>query len=209
MVAGQITGGRVVFEDGLKASQDYAPAKKATVELRFECGPGEDYKPLFNLATAEAMERVYVMLRGEKLVPAASVVDNGTGKTDKDKLADKVTKPRKPPTPAAPDPADIDVVTVQPAQTHAISEGVQAMSPADPAAVEDDLSSAPTEITDAMLTEHIGKKRAQLPAGTEGALPIRQLIGRYTPQDGGVHQAREIPQAKRQGFLVELGVLHG
>lgn len=32
-----ITGGLIAYEDGVKAKEDYAPAKKARVELHFDC----------------------------------------------------------------------------------------------------------------------------------------------------------------------------
>lgn len=60
-----ITSGIVRYEDGRKAAEDYAPAKKAAVELSFEVPEGGDAKAEADAAQAEAMARVAEMLDGK------------------------------------------------------------------------------------------------------------------------------------------------
>lgn len=57
-----ITSGTIRYEDGVKAAEDFAPARKAMVELTFEVPEGGDATAEADRAQAEAITRVHEML---------------------------------------------------------------------------------------------------------------------------------------------------
>ena len=84
-----ITGGIVRYEDGIKAAEDYAPARKAAVELRFDIPEGQDTDEAISTVLALATAKVYELLgttpkkaaAPKKAATAAKVPDLGQATT--------------------------------------------------------------------------------------------------------------------------------
>lgn len=225
---GQVTGGRVVFSRTVKVTE-YEP-KKAEAELTFSLDEGEDYKELFDHASAAAAHKVYEMLGLKVPMPSAPQPhDPLTGddakaayaaKAAQDKLkqteipASTKRGPGRPPKaktePAVEpdfDPADPTKLpeNLRRAQnTVASSANGNGAAVPDPAAVEEpeEWAAEASEVTDVDLTKAVGAVNAKI----KNAPAIKQLIGKYVKPPG---QLREVPQAKRQAFLVELNALAG
>lgn len=129
-----ITGGIVRYEDGIKAAEEYAPARKAAVELRFDIPEGQDTDEAISTVLALATAKVYELLgttpkkaaAPKKAATAAKVPDLGQG-TAEDKAA-----------------------TVE----------VKAEAKADPAAIEEEVPAK--EISDSLLNEKVQAKNAVL-----------------------------------------------
>lgn len=58
-----ITHGTVRYEDGVKAAEEFAPARKAMVELHFEVPEGGDYDEIMGYVQDEARDRVRDFLK--------------------------------------------------------------------------------------------------------------------------------------------------
>ena len=90
-----ITGGIVRYEDGIKAAEEYAPARKAAVELRFDIPEGQDTDEAISTVLALATAKVYELLgttpkkaaAPKKAATAAKVPDLGQAATVEDKAA--------------------------------------------------------------------------------------------------------------------------
>lgn len=217
----QITGGTIAYEDGKKAAEEYAPPKKAKVELSFACAEGT------SMAVAQttidhvawlAENKVREMLglptiagpAGKPtMMTTTAPVDVGPtlGETPKKTRAKKETPP-----PAEPafDPAAIEEPAADPAAV------------ADPAAIEDVISlpdqtakdpaamdmsefdvAGTVEITDGDLNAAVAKRNGEL-----GDPPlIRGLIAEFNPTPGQPFQLRQIGQERRQEFLDKLAKL--
>ena len=84
-----ITGGIVRYEDGIKAAEEYAPARKAAVELRFDIPEGQDTDEAISTVLALATAKVYELLgttpkkaaAPKKAATAAKVPDLGQAAT--------------------------------------------------------------------------------------------------------------------------------
>lgn len=57
-----IRGGTISYEDGVKAAQEYAPAKKVKVELHFDVLEGEDADEVMATVGMKARAKVYELL---------------------------------------------------------------------------------------------------------------------------------------------------
>jgi len=197
----KIIGGMIAFEDGIKKTEEYAPARKAHVELKFEVEEGADADAAIDYVSKVAMAKTYDMLAAteakapDKLargrprkepegartqVEHAATVERP--KTDKDKLAEAAG--------IAEAPKELEKPTADAASI--VDEG-------------DDLGDmlAPQEpVSDVELNDALQKKNAVL---KNGAL-LRSVIKEFVPEGKSVN-ATNIPQEKRHEFLAKIKAL--
>ena len=121
-----ITGGIVRYEDGIKAVEEFAPARKAAVELRFDIPEGQDTDEAVSTVLALATAKVYELLgttpkKAAAPKKAAKVPDLGQG-TVEDKAVTVEVKVE-----ARADPAAIEEeVPVKEISDSLLNEKVQA-----------------------------------------------------------------------------------
>lgn len=206
-----ITGGLVSIEDGKKAAEEFAPARKVRIELKFDMPENGDEANL-DAVIALAQSRVASTLAGTKAKAADTPSGKKTpvetpkaaenipsGKTKADLEAEMLAKaggPKKPPAAAA-KKADDEVLGSE-------STVIEAEKPAEDS-LDDVLGTGEVsakDITDADLTSAITKKNAEIKAPAK----IRDLITKYTPE-GKAPSAALIPKEKRSEFLDGLSKL--
>lgn len=217
----KITGGIVSIEDGVKAKEEFAPARKVRVELHFDVPEGADHQAHIDGVSALAHAKVNELLSG-KVAPAPKAAETKAptttaARTDKDvlaakagvdagsvaqaaalaaaKAASKRAPRKKAEEPEAP-PADADELATADAAVVA-PEAAQTD-------IEDELfTSDAEEISDQTLHDKIGHKNGAI----ENAVAIKKLIGSYNPDPTKQFSAKQIPQDQRAGFLAALDKL--
>ena len=198
-----ITGGLVAFEDGVKSNEEYAPAKKARVELRFDVPedfPGSAEEALDG-AMKLAQAKVAEMLGQKKATaraatPAATVAPAASGAAESTLTKDDLAK----------------AAGVSKADEKKAAKKAPAAAKAPEAPKGDDLSefdvpaggaAAPAAITDADLNAEIQKKNAAL----KDPPKIRALVATFNPKPGEPFSAKEIAQEQRADFVAKLKAL--
>lgn len=194
-----IAGGRVQIEDGIKKAEEYAPPRKALVEIRFEVPEGADGPAMAQAAAEQAQSTLSYALSG--VVSAAS---------SKPAPAARVGRPAAQPKPAdkpkdAPEPgskAYLEAKALAEAQT-------PAKAPVVPVDEIDDLlgDTAPVPVTDAELGKAAQDKNAKMKAehGDKWApAKLRTLITEFA---GEGKRINDIPAAKRHEFVEKLKAL--
>lgn len=194
-----ITKGVIRFEDGLKASEEYAPAKKVAVELHFDIDPtlsADGVQATFDVIAEQCKAKVYELLgtkqpaagKGKGAKTTGATIDTAAKDALKvahaDAEAGKASKGK--PVPAA-DPASMDDFTVQPEKGGDVIEDDLTVVEADP-------------VSDAELNSAVQKRNAEIK--NPGA--IRTLIGSYNPDPAKTFTLAQIPQGARRGFLDKL-----
>lgn len=230
----QITGGTIAFEDGVKAAEEYAPPKKAKVELSFAVAEGADMaraQTIIDHVAFLAQSKVCEMI-GKKapsvvtdpshIVEALTTAPIVTGaqvaadlakerKTRKSKVDLAVNFVDEKVDPAAivdtqPDPAAIvdDAAVVD--DEPLMLEDVIALPDAS-AVVDEDWNvtdEAAPEITDLDMGNATTKRNGEL----GDPKLIRDLIATFNPDPSKpAFQLRQIPQAQRQDYLDKLAAL--
>jgi hypothetical protein len=199
----QITAGSVAIEDGTKAAEDYAPARKVRVELAFEAG--DDAGASLDYASQLANQQVQRLLgravpdveqpttdkparkrRTRAEIEADKAAEAGTEtQTDDDPLglSDAATGASKDASPSSsePSPEDDDPL------------GIGGSAEPEPA----------KEITDKELIDAITARNGILKAPQA----IKKLVSSFNPPDSPQPFAGQIPQERRQEFLDALAVL--
>jgi hypothetical protein len=195
-----ITGGKVTYEDAVKhegyPDPQFAPSRRAAVELSFEVFEGENGKDKLDETHAIAVAKVNEMLSkksAKEAVTATTTTATSTRKprakaadksanepaTDKDKLAQAAGLPTT------------DLVVEKAAEP-----------------VEDSLDDifgdeAPVPITDAELAKAAQNKNAQMKVKDPNfSVKIRALVVEYAGQPP--KKITDVPVAKRQEFLDKL-----
>ena len=211
-MAAYITGGKVNFERRVTTGQ--YEHKSASIEFSVAAEEGSDASAVVEQAANLAHSQVHRLLNIPEpklgnmpsvatLLAARDVLQNpdpAPAQVDPDKP--RRGRPPKPPTPAAPadpaamEPAQGDIETV-------IEQTKTGSQEPDPAAFETETAGEVPEVTDVDLAQAASKKQSEI----GDAQAIKKLIGRYVEQDGKPHFLREIPQANRQAFLMELKTL--
>jgi hypothetical protein len=197
-----ITNGSITIEDGLKAAEEYAPARKVSVTLAFA---NDD--PLVDALAAAAEvanAKVTEMLGRPKATPAMRKAPAaGTAhsviakKADKDKTKDDLAREMGLPTTGGEGLLD---------ETPAPSKPAAAPKP-DTNELDDIMGAdAPAPVTDAELAHAAQKKNATEKESNKTWAPakIRDLVTEFA---GAGKQLRDIPAEKRQAFLVKLEAL--
>lgn len=223
----QVISGLVSVEDGKKAAEEYAPARKVRVDLSFSVGEGEDYATVFDMVSKAASNRVHALLHGTVI---ASVLDGAPGepgptpaatRTRRTKAqieADKAAQGNVDPAAVSEDPTAGEEPVIHLGDASVVEDPASigsaggAQTSADPAAVDgaemvDEWDVPPAEpakeITDADLNSAVQKRNGEL----KNPQLIRDLIGSYNPDKSKPFQLRQIPAAERQGFLDKLTAL--
>lgn len=245
----QVISGLVSIEDGIKKAEEYAPPRKVRVELSFGVGEGEDYQAIFDTVSQAATNRVHALLHGTALAsvqaapaaaaPSAPATDPAavgdevaaeapkrTRRTKEQIAADNAAAAANKADPASvEDPTGGQAPVIHlpdasvPANTPANAPAATAADPAaieddltsspataaaDPAAIGDDLTTAPAaEVSDAELNSAVQKKNGDI----NNPPAIRALIGTFNPDPTKVFQLAQIPQAQRPDFLAKLAAL--
>jgi len=193
-----ISGGRVQIEDGIKKTEDYAPPRKALVEIRFEVPEGADGAAMSHAAAEQAQATLSFALSGvasaassKPAAPAAAPAKRGP-------------KPKDAPEPGS--KAALEAQALLDAQTPAAAKVVPAAS--DEENIDDLLGdTAPTPVTDAELGKAAQDKNAKMKAehGEKWApAKLRELITEYA---GTGKRINDIPASKRHEFIEKLKAL--
>lgn len=192
-----ITNGSITIEDGTKAAEEYAPARKVSVTLAF----AYDVEGLDILSAAADIANAKVTeLLGKTAKPKPATTASATVPVTEKKATKAKDK--------APEKTKDDL-----AREAGLLEETPA--PTDPKLAtkkpDDDLSEllgdeAPKPITDAELSSAAQKKNATEKEKNTNWAPtkIRELVAEYA---GAGKQIRDIPAEKRQEFLTKLDAL--
>jgi len=184
-----VTGGTIAVEDGTKAAEEYTPARKVRVELRFDI---EDEKNPVNVISyvstlaSDEVDRLLGRIKAaqstvdpDELHPAAlALVEPPKSRTRKPKA-------EPPETPSTPDTAT---------------------EPDASSAEGDDWDEPVTTVitvTDAELNAAATAKNATLKAPPK----IKALIGEFNPDPTKQFSLSQIPQNQRKLFLERLDAL--
>jgi hypothetical protein len=199
-----ITGGTISVEDGKKANEEFAPARKVRVELNFDIPQGaNDHDAQVGAVGVLASSHVAKLLGTVAAVAVIKPVASGPTKAD---LANA----------AGVGEAAVAAATVAPkkagARKPAPPVAATTTPAADPAAVveeaEEDFSvpaeELAKEISDKELHEACGRKNSEL----KNPVLVREVIARFKPAGHqGAFQVIQIPQASRAKFLAELAAV--
>lgn len=209
-----ITGGSVTIEDGLKAKEEYAPARKVSVTLNYSTPENGDGIALLDYVIAVATGRQMALLYSKAPVPAtaaaqpAALVEPAKPKAGR-KAAEKPAEKTK---------ADLE------AEHLAELKAAEGKGPKDvvdeldekPPAEKDEMAdllgdTAPTPVTDQELGKAAQEKNGKMKS-VAGWAPekIRALVGEFVQVDGKPKagaKLQEIPAAKRHDFLAQLDAL--
>jgi hypothetical protein len=225
-----ITGGIVSVEDGIKAKEEFAPARKARVELHFDVPEGGDHNAhvsgvvdvakahLHRILNTTAPVAAHVAAVPQPATPAAEPAKPETAAAKKKRLAaEAAAKPAGEKTkadlerehleslggkPAAVAKTDDELLEDEPE----ITAAGQTVAPVE----EDDLNdllgeATPTPITDLELANAVQKKNAERKEADLNWAPakIRDVIATYS----GGKRVNDIPAAKRAEFLKKIEAL--
>ena len=167
-----------MIEDGVKAKEDYAPAKRVKVELRFEVAEGADAQDAIDKVAAIARTKV-----DQELGRAPRQVEKQPAPVEfKEKPKTKVEKP-----------AAKEAEPLREPEFHAPDN-------------DDPFSAGPADqpiIPDAMLMTKLSEANGR----TKNTAAIKSLIFEYKPDDlapDAEFKAVQIPVAKRKAFLLQL-----
>lgn len=195
-MSGQVTGGKVVFEDGVKSLQEYTPPKKASVELRFELPQNTsdaDADAFIALVAGKAKSKVYELLGSSTANPPA------TGTTDKPARRSKAQEPA-PAAATSPTPAASKSEPV--ADLSTIGDAAPATPQPSKEEIAAKLNAADEKVTDADLNNAAQKAAQRL--GEGGPAKVKTLIKTYNPAPEKAFLLRELPADKRKEFLKKL-----
>lgn len=214
----QVTGGLVSVEDGIKASEEYAPARKVRVELSFsiaESTPEAGRADIISLVADQAAAQVARLL-GRGSAPQATVREvtpapeeaaapKKTRRTAAQIAEDKAAA-GPPAGGATPSPSDLSAI---PDDGPGEQSAPSAESPADLGGVTDEWE-VPAEVevevvtvTDADLNALVQKRNGEL----GDPVKIRTLIGKFNPDPTKPFQLRQIPADQRAQFVADLNAL--
>lgn len=207
-----ITNGIVSIEDGTKASEEFAPARKVRVELHFGIEEGSDPVAVLDGVRALADSRVQLMLNRKvaeapkAATPAATVAGEKAPSTRKKPAA---AAPQAEPATTKADLAKAAGIpvgdTVHKAAADELEDPPEPKTtvPADPDDLNDLLGdSAPVPVTDQELGKAAQEKNGKM-KGVAGWAPekIRKLVAEFA---GEGKRISDVPAAKRQEFLKKL-----
>ena len=198
-----ITNGVVSVEDGNKANEEYAPARKVKVEFTFSVDENQDVDFVLNFAAGKANDKVNELLGRKSAKEAASAM---TAVAD---TAAKTT--RKPRVTSAKEPATGDKAALEVAAGLVPGGVIETTGPApsNPEVVEEDSlndllgEQAPVPITDAELAKAAQTKNAQMKVKDPNfSVKIRALVVEYAGPPP--KKITDVPVATRQEFLNKL-----
>lgn len=181
-----ITNGMVSVEDGKKAIEEYAPARKVRVDLHFSIDEGADEKTVLYDASVMAAAQVRDLLGQDKKAGAAAPLD----KVAAEPAAEKAKPGRK------------KAETLPPVETFPIDgEAAKAKPEADETIIDDSIlgvEAAPkVDVSDKALYDLVVAINAKVKKPKE----ITEIITRFCPQDGVPPSLKRVPEAKRVEFI--------
>lgn len=183
-----ITNGMVSVEDGKKAIEEYAPARKVRVDLHFSIDEGADEKTVLYDASVMADAQVRNLLGQDKKAGAAAPL----GKTEQAPATDKPKASR----------AGKKAETLPPVETFPIDgEAAKATPEANETIIDDSIlgvEAAPkVDVSDKALYDLVVAINAKVKKPKE----ITEIITRFCPQDGVPPSLKRVPEAKRVEFI--------
>lgn len=219
-----ISGGTVTVEDGLKAKEDYAPARKVIVAINFSVPEGLDGNAILTHASNVADKQVRVLLGKAPAAPPADV----KAETPATPAKSATTRKKAPEAPAEPAKTKAELAKEAGLPTESIQHKGETAplvdeldeAPAKTAAAkpadDDDLgdllgAEEKPPVTDAELGKAAQEKNGEM-KGKAGWAPekIRELVGKFVLADGKPKpgaKLQEIPAAQRHDFLAQLKAL--
>ncbi len=178
-----ITNGTVSVEDGKKAIEEYAPARKVRVDLSFTVDEGADEKAVLHDAGALADAQVRNLLGQDK----GGAAGNSAPAADKP----KATRGKK---------AD----ALPPVETFSIEDAkpAAAQPKADEALIDDGILGADpaapfVDVSDKALYDLVVAINAKVKKPKE----ITEIITKFCPGDGVPPSLKRVPEAKRVEFI--------
>lgn len=188
-----ITNGMVSVEDGKKAIEEYAPARKVRVDLFFSVDEGADEKAVLHDAFALADSQVKSAL-GQKAAAKGSV-DTAQAAVVGEAAADKPKPGRRKAAAAAEALPPVDDFPIEGAAPTAkpttdetiLDDSVLGVEPAAPK----------VDISDKALYDFVVATNAKLKKPKE----ITEIITKFCPNDGVPPSLKRVPEAKRVEFL--------
>jgi hypothetical protein len=202
-----ITNGTVTFEDGVKAKEEFAPAKKAKVELSFSVPEGQDGVKWLDAVMQIATDKVDEIL-GRKPRAAANEAPAAAGAEGQKAGTSKKKDKPAPAAPAQPERTKADIER----EALAAMSGATAEAPA--AKDEDDLSdilgdAAPTPrvFSDKELGEICNREALRIKAKKGDKYDpklIRELVAKHGGLDAGTPKIAKVPAANREALVKEL-----
>lgn len=201
-----ITNGSITIEDGVKAAEEYAPARKVSVTLSFagDVDVEDELNRAADVANAKVAEMLGSKPKAVKVpkAPAAGTAHSTKTTTliqPKDKTKDDLAREMGLPTTGGEGLLD---------ETPAPSKSADKPAPKADANDLDDLlgDDKPAPITDIELSNAAQKKNATEKDSNKTWAPakIRDLVAEFA---GAGKQLRDIPAAKRPEFMVKLELL--
>lgn len=168
-----ITNGLVSVEDGKKAIEEFAPARKVRVELHFTIDEGADEKTVLHDATAMASNQL-----AEALGMKAA--------------ADKPKTSR----------AGKKVDALPPVENFSIEDAAPKAQPkVDESIIDDSILGVKTapkvNVSDKALHDLVVSINAKVKKPKE----ITEIIARFCPQDGVLPSLKRVPEAERVKFI--------
>jgi hypothetical protein len=193
------TNGSVTIEDGNKAPEDYAPARKVSVTISYQASEGEDGTKFLDAAANAANLKVDELL-GRKSAPTSfsQVEVPATAAPAKKRGAKAATEPAK-----EPELSDKEKLAVA-AGVHTVEPVPAKIVEPDPDSLDDLLGEqAPVPITDAELSKTAQNRNGQMKAKDPNfSVKIRALVVEYAGPPP--KKITDVPVAKRQEFLDKL-----
>jgi hypothetical protein len=224
-----IVSGSVTIEDGTKAKEEYAPARKVAVTINFAVPEGAVGQPFLDLAARAADNKVREMLGRPTVAPdvmraahemltttapktALQVVEAVSAKTEKPAAKPKAEKP------AGKTKADLakeaglpTTDTVHKAPAEALDALDETPAPVAPVSIGDELESlgidAAPAITDKELGDAANKKAIELRAKHGDKYDPTILRALLTSYYGTGTRIASIPTDKRPEFMETLAAL--
>lgn len=197
-----ITNGRVFLEDGIKAKEEYAPARKAAVEIFFSVEEnGLSAEAVIAAAGDLAISHVARLLG--TTAPVAQTPPATRGK------AKPKDEPKTPPAETVDDAASmVETKVEKPVKDESAIVDDEAAVNFDeviaPAADESAIVDEPAEtITDADLNNKVTAKNGEL----KDPPKIRAFIASFNPDPTKGFQLSQVPQERRKEFLDKLAEL--
>lgn len=184
-----ITNGMVSVEDGKKAIEEYAPARKVRVDLHFTVDEGTDEKAVLHDAAVLADSQVKAML-GQKAAAAAKPAANAAAIDAPP--AEKAKPGRKKASEALPPVEDFPLdgektASAKPEANETILD--DSILGADPAPKVD--------VSDKALYDLVVAVNAKVKKPKE----ITEIITKFCPNDGVPPSLKRVPEAKRVEFI--------
>lgn len=208
-----ITSGHVMIEDGVKAKEDYAPARKVQVQIAFSVPEGSEGQSNLDLAGAMANAKVNELLGKPAKQSATAAVVIAETATASTPSAQK--EPAKEPARRGPKPKE-EKTKAQMAEEAGLptTDTVHKGTPPSQVDIEDNLNDILGEEPETPITDAELGKACQLKNGHMAKVQgdkwaperLRKLVAQFNDNVAG-KMLKDIPAAKRKQFLAELEAL--